>query len=101
MNLYRIFKPQFITFEYWDEYGNQYADIVEGTSFVDRPYTEAEAMDALRLVRNGKLADCDYTQLPDVGLDAQTVAEWQTYRQALRDITDGLMWNVTTWPVKP
>ena len=46
MNLYRIFKPQYITFEYWDDYGNQYADIVEGTPFVDRPYTEAEAMDS-------------------------------------------------------
>ena len=101
MNLYRIFQPQFITFEYWDDYGNQYADIVEGTPFVDRPYTEAEALDALRTERTRRLEACDYTQLPDVGIEPDTVALWRTYRQELRDITDGLVWNVTQWPAKP
>jgi hypothetical protein len=99
--IYRIFMPDSITFEYWDDEGNQYATVPEGEIVSDRPYTEDQAMTAFRLVRNGKLAECDYTQLPDVGLDAQTVAAWQTYRQALRDITDGLIWNVTTWPAKP
>ena len=101
MILYRIFNPEYITIEYWDEYGEQYADIVEDTPFTDRPYSETEAMDALRNVRNTKLVDCDYTQLPDVGLDAVTVDAWRVYRQQLRDITDGLVWNVTTWPAKP
>ena len=101
MNLYRIFKPQFITFEYWDEYGNQYADIVDGTPFVDRPYTEAEAMHALRTERNLRLENSDYTQLSDVNLTEAQVEAWRVYRQELRDITDGLVWNVTQWPTKP
>ena len=101
MILYRIFNPEYMTIEYWDEYGEQYADIVEGTPYTDRPYTEAEALDAVRAVRNTKLVDCDYTQLPDVGLTPEQVAAWQVYRQQLRDITEGLQWNVTTWPTKP
>lgn len=99
--IYRIFMPDSITFEYWDDEGNHYDAVPEGEIVSDRPYTEDQAMSAFRLVRNQKLADCDYTQLPDVGLNVQTVAAWQTYRQSLRDITDGLIWNVTTWPAKP
>jgi len=99
--IYRIYDPATITFSYFDEYGEAYATVPEGEAVSDRPYSEEEALNALRDVRNAKLVDCDYTQLPDVGLDAQTVAAWQTYRQALRDITDGLIWNVTTWPAKP
>jgi len=99
--IFRIYDPKNITYAYFDEYGQEYAVLPDGADVEDRPYTEDQAMTAFRLVRNGKLADCDYTQLPDVGLDAQTVAAWQTYRQALRDITDGLIWNVTTWPAKP
>jgi hypothetical protein len=40
-------------------------------------------------------------QLADVGIDPVTVEAWRVYRQQLRDITDGLVWNVTTWPDKP
>ncbi len=39
-----------------------------------------------RLVRNDLLAMSDWTQLPDVALTAAKVAEWATYRQALRDL---------------
>jgi len=99
--IYRIFMPDSIEFQFWDDEGNRYDAVPEGEIVSDNPYTEDQAMTALRQVRNQKLADCDYTQLPDVGLDAQTVAAWQTYRQSLRDITDGLIWNVTTWPEKP
>ena len=99
--IYRIYDPKTITFTYFDEYGEAYAVPPEGADVEERPFTEAEAMDALRSVRNTKLVDCDYTQLPDVGLDAVTVDAWRVYRQQLRDITDGLVWNVTTWPTKP
>jgi len=99
--IYRIFNPETITFEFWDEYGEQYASVPDHETVSDRPYTESEALNALRIVRNRKLVDCDYTQLPDVGLDAVMVEEWRVYRQALRDITDALVWNETTWPEKP
>jgi len=58
-------------------------------------------MDALRTERNMRLVNSDYTQLPDVNLTEAQVEAWRVYRQELRDITDNLVWNVTTWPVKP
>lgn len=60
--------------------------------------TENQAS-AVRSERNAKLADCDWTQLPDAPVDA---AVWATYRQALRDITEqaGFPWEVV-WPVEP
>ena len=36
----------------------------------------------MREVRNGLLADSDWTQLPDAPVDREA---WATYRQALRD----------------
>lgn len=99
--IFRIFMPDSIQFQFWDDEGNQYDTVPEGEIVSDNPYTEDQAMTALRHVRNQKLAECDYTQLPDVGLDAQTVEAWRVYRQALRDITDALVWNETTWPAKP
>lgn len=60
--------------------------------------TEAQARN-VRNDRNRRLADCDWTQLPDALVDH---APWATYRQALRDVTNqpGFPWNVT-WPVQP
>jgi len=37
--------------------------------------------------RNGLLALSDWTQLPDVELTPELVAQMKTYRQKLRDIT--------------
>lgn len=42
---------------------------------------------AIRADRNSRLADCDWTQLPDAALTNVQTAAWATYRQALRDIT--------------
>ena len=99
--IYRIFDPATITYSYWDEYGESYLVLPDGVTAEDRPYTEAEAMDALRTERNLRLVNSDYTQLPDVNLTEAQVEAWRVYRQELRDITDGLVWNVTQWPVKP
>ena len=40
---------------------------------------------AVRVLRDTLLAQCDWTQLPDVPLETKTA--WASYRQALRDIT--------------
>ena len=72
-----------------------------GCTLIQKPYDDDQALDALRLVRNSRLVASDYTQLPDVGLTAAQVEAWRIYRQELRDITDGLQWGVTTWPVAP
>lgn len=52
----------------------------------------------IRAERNKLLADCDWTQLPDVSVDA---AAWAIYRQALRDVTGQANPFAIVWPVKP
>jgi hypothetical protein len=53
----------------------------------------------IRVERNRRLADCDWTQLPDSPADHEA---WATYRQALRDVTaqEGFPWEVV-WPEAP
>lgn len=60
--------------------------------------TNAQA-ESVREERNRRLADCDWTQLPDSPVDR---APWEVYRQALRDISSqqGFPWTVT-WPTQP
>jgi len=59
------------------------------------------ALDNLRVKRNKLLAETDYLALSDNNLSANM----STYRQALRDITNGLTTieqvNNVTWPTKP
>ena len=59
------------------------------------------AMASLRRERNAKLAATDWRASSDLTLSA----EWTTYRQALRDLTDGLTTeeqvNNVTWPTEP
>jgi len=53
--------------------------------------------------RNAYLTASDYTQIPDATFPG-TLVEWQTYRQALRDITSNSNWpylNPEDWPTKP
>ena len=54
---------------------------------------------SVRITRNARLADCDWTQVADSPVD-KTV--WATYRQSLRDITSqpGFPWEIT-WPTSP
>ena len=59
------------------------------------------AMANLRSERNAKLAATDWRASSDLTLSS----EWTTYRQALRDLTDGLTTeeqvNNVTWPTEP
>jgi hypothetical protein len=45
---------------------------------------------ALRSDRNEMLMRSDWTQLPNSGLSEAKVAEWETYRQALRDLPEAM-----------
>ena len=69
-------------------------------------------MRELRRHRNYRLQECDWTQGVDSPLSDSKKAEWQTYRQALRDITKThvpsvvvgttlLDINAVPWPTKP
>ena len=60
----------------------------------------AEPLNLVREVRNQKLAETDWTQSRDITLSND--ADWKTYRQALRDITDSATsLDDVTWPEKP
>jgi len=62
--------------------------------------------DEIRARRDVKLSSTDFTQLADAVLPTNTtVADWQVYRQALRDLTLNIA-SVTNvddviWPTKP
>jgi hypothetical protein len=55
----------------------------------------------VREQRNRKLYACDWTQLSDAPLSAEVKAEWVTYRQALRDVTQQADPFAIVWPVEP
>ena len=56
----------------------------------------------VRLTRDIELKKCDWRVMPDSPLSDSKVAEWKTFRQALRDIPTqaGFPTNVT-WPPRP
>ena len=57
---------------------------------------------ALRQLRQRYLQDSDWTQMPDSPLSAEKKTEWQTYRQALRDITlTATSCSDVVWPDMP
>ena len=47
-------------------------------------------LEDLRSRRNGLLQSCDWTTLSDCQLTNEQKTAWQTYRQELRDLTNGL-----------
>ena len=61
------------------------------------------AMADLRSKRDRLLASCDWVMMSDSPIADKTA--WETYRQALRDITNNLTnvddVNNVTWPTKP
>ena len=68
-------------------------------------------LNMIRLDRNKKLAESDWSQFADNGLSTEKKTEWITYRQALRDLPLTLTidpngtyvstWNSITWPTPP
>ena len=62
---------------------------------------DAEQWVQIRGLRDSKLLECDWTVLPDVPLTVEKKAAWETYRQALRDITTQPDPFNITWPTPP
>ena len=65
-------------------------------------------VEQIRVKRNQLLTESDWTQMIDITdtrMDNITKGKWQTYRENLRDITDGLTTEAevksVTWPTKP
>ena len=67
-----------------------------------QPFKQTTTANDIRLMRDIELKKCDWRVMPDSPLTDSKKAEWQTFRQALRDITaqSGFPTNVT-WPTKP
>jgi len=61
-----------------------------GDSFVVPPQSFESAMAELRAKRNALLTETDYIVIKAKETGATIPTAWKTYRQALRDITQGL-----------
>lgn len=61
-----------------------------------------QKINEIRNVRNGLLAESDWTQAADSPLSNEKKSEWVVYRQELRDLLNNLSdpFNVI-WPTKP
>ena len=69
-------------------------------AITDKTILDEHNVKMLRMERNNKLAETDWTQNRDVTLSND--ADWKTYRQALRDITkDYKSLEDVKWPEKP
>lgn len=67
-----------------------------------RTRIDDEAAAGIRSERDQKLTACDWTMLSDSPLSDDAKTEWQTYRQALRDMpTDSGFPHSVTWPTEP
>lgn len=58
-----------------------------------RIYSEdsnVKTLEYLRGMRDEALAESDWTQMPDSPLSNSKKTEWATYRQQLRDLTNGV-----------
>lgn len=70
----------------------------------DIPVVVPDPMIELKRYRSMKLQACDWTVGADSPLSDAKKAEWQTYRQALRDVPalqPGASIRTVTWPTKP
>lgn len=64
-----------------------------------RAFKDSEQARSVRLDRNNKLKDSDWTQVADAPVNK---AVWAAYRQALRDVTaqPNFPWQIQ-WPAQP
>lgn len=66
--------------------------VIETLVLIERPQSptksKSEFLDELRLVRNEKLKESDWTQLIDCPLSKSEVKRWSVYRQYLRDLPE-------------
>jgi hypothetical protein len=97
--IYKIYVPLELRFVFADEFGNYYESPTE--EVVEQPYTASQAISLVRLERNRRLTESDWTQIADAPISEARRLQFQQYRQQLRDITDNFQWNVTKWPVSP
>ena len=87
--------------------GKWYTKFVAGPIFANaddetayKAKVDADVATSVRLQRDEKLAECDWTQVNDSPLKAASA--WTTYRQALRDVpAQSGFPHTVNWPTKP
>lgn len=70
---------------------------------------ERDYLQELRIIRNSKLSESDWSQMPDSPLSEDKKNEWREYRQELRDLPENiadpkpLVLNLDdpSWPTNP
>lgn len=86
---------------------DKYGPLPEGFTETLPPLTEAEQMERLRMIRDGKLFDTDKYLISDYPVSSDTREAIKAYRQALRDLPAQMdaPWDgggeLTPWPVFP
>lgn len=90
---------------YKDEEGNiQIIQDDEIQAYIDKEpeRLKARALRMLKHTRNRKLLESDWTQLPNATLSGAMKYNWETYRQALRDLPRNTEDpNNPVWPTPP
>lgn len=84
----------------------QWGDVPPVTEEELLPVFEAKLLEgqfrALRNARDVRLADSDWTQMPDSPLTDSRKVEWANYRQALRDLPGSTADpDAPVWPTPP
>ena len=86
--------------DYVDEDGNTVTAAEQAKAYCFAK--DAEQAKRVREDRNKRLAECDWTQLPDAPLDADAKLAWALYRETLRMVPQqaGFPWGIN-WPPEP
>ena len=113
MDIYRVIEKyvKLPTSEDW-AYGTTWESIIFPEGYEKPPrdkfeedlrnLVEKKYWKSIREERNKRISACDWTQLPNVPLPGAKKYEWETYRQALRDITQTTEDpSNPVWPIQP
>jgi len=91
-------------------YNSQLYEIVDGAAVskadsVIAAQNKVKVDIEMRTIRDGMLADSDWTQMSDVRFSVGVQSAWATYRQALRTVpannADCVSINDINWPTPP
>lgn len=93
-----------LTYDQWQEVLTENCMVVDGVHTLI-PVTQdgitQGKYNSLRYERDKLLQQSDWTQMPDSPLTEEKKQEWQTYRQALRNLPQTVDINNIEFPTKP
>ncbi|WP_082210688.1 tail fiber assembly protein [Flavobacterium sp. ABG] len=91
-----------LTKEEWQQALSKDYKVVDGVHTYSAFIKSNDAiLENVKLTRNTLLTDSDWSQVPDSPLSEEKKAEWQKYRQELRDLTTLDNLATVIWPTKP